>query len=392
MKQNKKKVKKYVLMAELMINDKVVPVTLATYDLIALQKYTAFCNGPEDLLKFMPNDDDFSVRNFLSKHLDLPLSKSNDPFCIKTSASSRAVKLRIIYKDDLDVLIIGKKNLSSRLYELVNISIDDCINNKIPEEKRLLLMHLYNKYYGTSLDKEVQKEISKHYNMDYEYDSRYAIAYRNKWMFIGLSRACCEAVVSDAFKDDRKRFELAFLIKDNTGNLLPMVSETQKNATVEKLDEILRRRKASPSYIRASIRSNAKRINEDIKPRKKETQKSSTICERSIIEYNKEYNKNSKGSHNRKLEEVIFLSEKIENLKMHLESLTNETKSLEKLLERGSFLESDESINARLNFNKAQVKAIKQEIIELEYELNELESNRAVYSDAGFVVEKDKDM
>ena len=82
MKQKKKK--KYVLSVDIIVDGKKVTIGLAGYDLVALQKYTAFCNGPEDLLKFMPNDDDFSVRNFLSKHLSLPLNKGNDPFSMRT--------------------------------------------------------------------------------------------------------------------------------------------------------------------------------------------------------------------------------------------------------------------------------------------------------------------
>lgn len=382
-----KKQKKYVLSVDIIVDGKKVTIGLAGYDLIALQKYTAFCNGPEDLLKFMPNDDDFSVRNFLSKHLSLSFNKGNDPFSIRTSDSKQAKKLRIIYKEDVDVLIAGKKSLSSRLYELVRLSIDDCVNNNISEEKKALLKYLYDKYYGPCLDKEIQKEINNHYNMDYEYDERYKIPYHNRWMFIALSHKCAEALIFDAFKDDRKRIELAFLLKDKTGDLLPTVSGEQKDAMIEKLDLSLRRRQSSPSYIRTSIKKSVRRFNNKIEPKEKPKVVASVVTERKIIEYNKSF---LKENYDCKLEEIIFLSEKIETLKLSLEASYNEVKKLEELLQHGSFLESDESIKRRLELAKDNVNTIKQKIRELEYELNELESDRVIYSDAGFVVEKDK--
>lgn len=383
-----KKQKKYVLSVDIIVDGKKVTIGLAGYDLIALQKYTAFCNGPEDLLKFMPNDDDFSVRNFLSKHLSLSLNKANDPFSIRTSDSKQAKKLRIIYKEDVDVLIAGKKSLSSRLYELVRLSIDDCVNN-ISEEKKALLKYLYDKYYGPCLDKEIQKEINNHYNMDYEYDERYKIPYHNRWMFIALSHKCAEALIFDAFKDDRKRIELAFLLKDKTGDLLPTVSGEQKDAMIEKLDLSLRRRQSSPSYIRTSIKKSVRRFNNKIEPKEKPKVVASVVTERKIIEYNKSY---LKENYDCKLEEIIFLSEKIETLKLSLETLMGEIRNLESLLKRGNFLESDESIKNRLRFSRAKADAVKRKIIELEYVLSELETDRAIYSDAGFVVEKDKGM
>ena len=384
-----KKQKKYVLSVDIIVEGKKVTIGLAGYDLVALQKYTAFCNGPEDLLKFMPNDDDFSVRNFLSKHLSLPLNKGNDPFSIRTSDSKQAKKLRIIYKEDVDVLIAGKKSLSSRLYELARLSIYDCVNNNISEEKKALLKYLYDKYYGTYLDKEIQKEINKHYNMDYEYDERYKIPYHNRWMFIALSHKCAEALVSDAFKDDRKRIELAFLLKDKTGDLLPTISEAQKDTMIEKLDLSLRSGRSSPFYIRSSIKQSVRRFNNKIEPKEKPRVAASVVTERNIIEYNKSY---LKEYYDCKLEEIIFLSEKIETLKLSLETLLGEIRNLESLLKRVNFLESDESIKSRLRFSRAEADAVKRKIIELEYVLSELETDRAIYSDAGFVVEKDKGM
>ncbi len=382
--------KRYFLTVDLEIDGKLTTVTLANYDLVALEKYTSFCSGPEDLLKYMPNDNSRSIRNYISKHIKKPINEDNDPFSIRTSESKNARKIRIIYNRDLDVLLAGQKALHLKINKNYGATIDDFINGNISLEKQETLKTMYDKFAGRNFNNAVSYLIEKRLNMDGEYDEKYLTPCKNRWMFIAISQSCMKALVKDAFKDDRKRIELAFLIKDNTGDLLPDMNYSDKERFLGNLESRLMSRKASPHFIRKSIRRNVEPliINElEVKQEmKKKKVNFSAITEEEIINYNKQ--RNGSGT----LGEIISLSEEILNLNLSLEVLLNKTKDIEDLFKTGSFLESDESIKKRLEFSKTQVNNLKKKIAQLEYELNELESGNATYSDAGFVIEKDKDM
>ena len=82
--------KKYFLSVDLVIDGKPVTVSLAEFDLMALEKYTSFCNNPDDLLMYMPNDEPFFVKNYLSTYIKRPITIDDDPFSIRTSKSKRA--------------------------------------------------------------------------------------------------------------------------------------------------------------------------------------------------------------------------------------------------------------------------------------------------------------
>lgn len=385
------KKKKYVLMVDLMINGKRNRVSLATYDLIALQKYTAFCNGPHDLLKFMPNDKDFSVRNFLELHIN---KDDHDSFSIRTSDSNKSKEIRTIYNNDADVLLVGMRTLEYRIENSFRLNIDDCVSGNIDNNIKDVLIELYEKFNGRNLARAIDDVMISKLDADGFYDKRYEVAARNRWMFIGLSPKCRRALVKDAFLDDRKRIELAFLLKDNTGDLLPSMDSHEKGTAIEKLNEVLARRKASSAYIRKSIRNNVLNLSLGLKSQMDvptKTTSPSVITEAEIIEYNK--NRFSEEKSDVLLERIIFISEKIENLKVTLEMLIQAEDELEKLLRQGSFLESDESIAQRLENAREQIKFKKREISVLEYELNELETGKTTFSDAGFLIqEKDKNM
>ena len=66
----KKQEKRYCLCVELIIDGKKELVCLAKYDLITLQKYTSFCSDAEELLKFMPEDDLISTKDYILKKLN----------------------------------------------------------------------------------------------------------------------------------------------------------------------------------------------------------------------------------------------------------------------------------------------------------------------------------
>lgn len=381
------KQKKYVLSVDLVINGKDVTVPLATYDLIALQKYTAFCNNPEDLLKFMPNDENFSVKNFLGKYIKSFKEGSSDPFSIRTSNSNKAKKVRIIYKKDADVLLANIGTLTNRIIDYFNVSINDCVSGNVDDKTQETLMELYQKFGGINLAEAIEDVKTAKLNMDGDYDERYEVPSRNRWMFIGLSPKCVSALVKDAFTDNRKRIELAFLLKDKTGNLLPSLTSYEKDKLIEKIDNNLKRRKASASYIRSSIKRNISNFRLELKiqnskPEENEKYEHIEITEEQIIDYNRQ---RLLKTENPVLERITDLSEKIEWFKRDLENLIDEEKSLER---QPNFMESDEVVMAI----KEQINLKKIEISQLEYELNELETGNVIFSDAGFVVGKGKNI
>ncbi len=387
--------KRYVLSVDLLIDGKVKTVCLASYDLIALEKYTSFCDGPKDLLKFMPNDTDFSVRNFLVSHIKQSENEGYDPFSIRTSESNKSRKIRIIYKKDVDVLLAGRNSLTERIEDFLYINIDDCIKGNIDSNKRKLLMLLYEKFRGRNFTNAVEDFRISKLNADSLYDFRYEIAMRNKWMLIGLSSRCAKALVKDAFLDDRKRIELAFILKDNTGDLLPSMSSDERSKAIEKLNDVLIKRRATSYYIRNSIKENTRRIgvpliNQNSESKKNKLYVPCKITEEKIMEYNR--SRLFKDKNNNTLEKIMDISEEIENLRQRLDVLIYEKNSLEILKKTGSFIEKDHEIIAKLKNVEEQISKIKKEIMKLEYELNEIENGRMIYTDGGFFIEKDKNM
>lgn len=378
--------KKYFLSVDLVIDGKPVTVSLAEFDLMALEKYTAFCNGPDDLLMYMPNDEPFFAKNYLSSHIKRPIAIDDDPFSIRTSKSKRAKKIKIIYKKDLDVLLAGKKALLSKMVKNYNLTINDCVNGNISKEEENALKYMYDKFAGRKFYNAVLDILERKLDVDHIYEEEYLIPKNNKWMFIALSSKCASALIEDAFKDDRKRIELAFFLKEKTGNLLPNISGSEIDALLEKLDNRISIRKASNPYIRRSIQNNLKIFNSKLNKTQEKQIKPSVITEDEIINYNKQRKMTPE------LNRVLYISEKVESLKLSLKTLIDEKEDLQELLKKGSFIESDESISKRLEFINQQVDKIKKQIAQLKYEMYELESGNMVYTDAEFVVEKGKDM
>lgn len=378
--------KKYFLSVDLVIDGKPVTVSLAEFDLMALEKYTAFCNVPDELLMYMPNDEPFFAKNYLTAHIKRPITIDDDPFSIRTSKSKRAKKIKIIYKKDLDVLLAGKKALLSKMVKNYNLTINDCVNGNISEEEENALKYMYEKFAGRKFYNAVLDILEKKLDVDNIYEEEYLIPKNKKWMFIALSNKCASALIEDAFKDDRKRIELAYFLKEKTGNLLPNISDSEIDALLEKLDNRIRIRKASSHYIRRNIENNLKTFNSKFITKKEKQIEPSVITEDEIINYNKQRKMTPE------LDRVLYISEKIESLNLSLKTLIDKKEDLEELLKKGSFIESDESIIKRLEFIKQQIDKIKKQIAQLEYEICELENGNMVYTDAGFVVEKGKDM
>lgn len=365
--------KKYYLMVDLKIEGKLTSIKLAEFDLQALEKYTSYCTGPSQLLEYMPDD----IKKFLFKYLDRYLTIENDPFSIRTSASNRGKKIKIIYNNDIDVLLSGKRALTSNIVNNLRFSIDDFINGNVDNKSIEVLKKLYN-YAGINFTKEVNEFLESKLNMDYGYNEKYEFAVKNRWSIIALSENCVKALVCDVMKDERKRVELAFLLKDNFGRLYQNL-ENEKDL-INRLKDKLNSRRASVYFIRKDIEKNVEPYIE-----KTNTEKMNfLVCDALRDEYQKRH------LGTLKFDKINSLNEKIEQIKLNLEVLKDKNKNMEKFTKM-AFDESDiKKVLNIINLNNKIIKELNEKLDEAEFELYLLEKGNAFFSDAGFMVYDDE--
>ena len=357
------KLKKYFLTVDLDISGIIKgPFIIANYDLISLQNYTAFCQNQDELLSFMPDGKNFSARRFLLEHIDKSV---DDPFAIRISDSKNSRKLKIIYKNDVDVLIANEDDLTKAIINNFSYSLEECSKGNIDKEKEEFLKTIYDKYASKNFSNTIGYIIDKKCNPDtYDYDGKYDFLIKKKWLFLALSEKSVRSLVKDVCKDDRKKIELGFLLKEKTGVLTKV---NNYDSIFEAVKINLNRYPIGPYIIRNGITSNLEALEKDLE-----------------LSYLNEDKSNEEIKNNMISEKVMELIEKIEELKRELEC---EQETLNK--NEGLFLkDSDE----RINNSKEYIKKLKNKIFSLEYELDLLQSNRAFYTDAGFIEEKEKDM
>ena len=378
--------KKYVLTVNLNVNGKSFLVPLASYDLITLEKYVSYCNNPSELLKFMPNDKTFSVRSYLMRYLNPNLSFDNDPFSIRTSRSKKSNKIKMVYNHDMDVLLANKKVLKDKLIGSFSISLDDCVFGNISKEDEEFLKQLYGKFAGKNFDYAKRILSCMKYNMDdpYKYDERYGVLFNNPWMFIAISSTCAQALVEDAFKDDRKRINFAFLVKQRTGNLLTDYSYSDVKALNESLEKQVCGRNNYASYVRNSIRRSVRKFMNENTPNEIVVNNPSKITEQEIIDYNKQRLSQDQDS---KEDNEFELMTHIEELRSCLFQKKDEEVNLQQSLKTGGFTQDKDFVTAQLNIVLSDIKDLEKKIQKLEYYLCELENHNMVYSDAGFIVD-----
>lgn len=378
--------KKYVLTVELNVNGKKFLVPLATHDLITLEKYVSFCTDPNELLKFMPNDKTFSVRSYLKRYLDAKLSFDNDPFSIRTSNSKRSNKIKMLYNSDMDVLLADKNVLCKKLINCFNISVNDCVSGNISKEDETFLKQLYGQFAGKNFDYAKHKVRCMKYNMDdpYKYDERYGVLFNNPWMFIAVSSTCAQALVEDVFKDDRKRINFAFLVKQRTGNLLTDYSYSNVKALNKNLEKQVCGRNNYASYVRNSIRRSVRKFMNENTPNEIVVNNPSKITEQEIIDYNKQRLSQDQDS---KEDNEFELMTHIEELRSCLFQKKDEEVNLQQSLKTGGFTQDKDFVTAQLNIVLSDIKDLEKKIQKLEYYLCELENHNMAYSDAGFIVD-----
>ena len=141
---------KYQLVVELKINNKVEKVSLSSGTLEGLLKYTAYCNNTCELIKFLPHDEDFSAREYIEKYLNKKNDKDYNPFSIRKKENINSRKIDILYKNDLDILLVNAVDLKNLIDENYSLSINDISSNNIPLKTDEFLEKIYNKFKNYS--------------------------------------------------------------------------------------------------------------------------------------------------------------------------------------------------------------------------------------------------
>lgn len=373
---------KYQLVVELKINNKVEKVSLSSGTLEGLLKYTAYCNNTCELIKFLPHDEDFSAREYIEKYLNKKNDKDYNPFSIRKKENINSRKIDILYKNDLDILLVNAVDLKNLIDENYSLSINDISSNNIPLKTDEFLEKIYNKFKNYSFVNAKNLLIEKNLDPDKMYDSRYEILKKKPHLSLALDDNCKMAFVKFIMKDELRKIEFSKMLKEDLNRKLLILSSNEFNERYEKLCKKVQLNKCSSSRIRDNIRCNIKKVfkEEQKAPLKV---KPYTITDDEILEYNKLREGNKKC-----YEPDIELLERINDLKHNLNDLSKKREKEELKLNNISFLETKEDIENNIKNIDDEISDIKIRLISLEYDCYLLHQNDNTYSDAGFIIDK----
>lgn len=373
---------KYQLVVELKINNKVEKVSLSSGTLEGLLKYTAYCNNTCELIKFLPHDEDFSAREYIEKYLNKKNDKDYNPFSIRKKENINSRKIDILYKNDLDILLVNAVDLKNLIDENYSLSINDISSNNIPLKTDEFLEKIYNKFKNYSFVNAKNLLIEKKLDPDKMYDSRYEILKKKPHLSLALDDNCKMAFVKFIMKDELRKIEFSKMLKEDLNRKLLILSSNEFNERYEKLCKKVQLNKCSSSRIRDNIRCNIKKV---FKEEKKSPLKVKpyTITDDEILEYNKLREGNKKC-----YEPDIELLERINDLKHNLNDLSKKREKEELKLNNISFLETKEDIENNIKNIDDEISDIKIRLISLEYDCYLLHQNDNTYSDAGFIIDK----
>lgn len=373
---------KYQLVVELKINNKVEKVSLSSGTLEGLLKYTAYCNNTCELIKFLPHDEDFSAREYIEKYLNKKNDKDYNPFSIRKKENINSRKIDILYKNDLDILLVNAVDLKNLIDENYSLSINDISSNNIPLKTDEFLEKIYNKFKNYSFVNAKNLLIEKKLDPDKMYDSRYEILKKKPHLSLALDDNCKITFVKFIMKDELRKIEFSKMLKEDLNKKLLILSSNEFNERYEKLCKKVQLNKCSSSRIRDNIRCNIKKV---FKEEKKSPLKVKpyTITDDEILEYNKLREGNKKC-----YEPDIELLERINDLKHNLNDLSKKREKEELKLNNISFLETKEDIENNIKNIDDEISDIKIRLISLEYDCYLLHQNDNTYSDAGFIIDK----
>lgn len=373
---------KYVLVVDLKIDGKVIRVPLSVGTLSGLLKYTAYCYNTDELIRFLPHDKDFSVRDYVETHLNKKTDESYNPFSIRKKENINSRKIDVLYKKDLDILLVKNEDLINLINNNYSLNINDISSGNIPLKIDMFLKEIYSKFKNYNLVNTKNLLIERKLDPDKIYDSRYEILRSKPYLSLALDDNCVRAFAKIIMKDEKKKLEfLKMLKKDLNRNLLTLNSD-ELDKRYKMLCERAQLNGCSSNQIRNNIRRNIKTISEmekstslNIKPY--------TITDDEILEYNKLRKNNS-----RRDELDIELVERINDFKQDLNRLYEKKKEEESKLNNLSFLETEEDIKNKLKIIDDEIYDIKIKLISLEYDYYSLQQNDSTYSDSSFIVDK----
>lgn len=356
--------KVYHLCVELTIDGQKQIITLAKGNLLALEKYTSFCNGPLELLRTMPDKETFSSKDFLDRYLT-DVNYNNDPFSIRTSNAKGSRKLPLLYKKDDDILFTNKEEIIENIRDNYKFKIEDVLSDRINEKTKNLLKELWSLFYETQSSKYFYDYIDKKLNPDKaaSFDKRYEIVLSNRWMILGLSKTFLEEFIKLIYKSPRKRIELLYYLKQNYSHIIPNIDSLEKQKRLGLLEKELSKKKINVSKIRKQINENLSEFNLSLIPPVPEK----TIEKPDIMPYQVTR------------EEIILYNEKRTDLTPIMERILKLSKELENLQRE---LLVTRSIEIK--------KKIEERIVQIEFEIYELENNRYCYTDNGELIKEDE--
>lgn len=375
---------KYVLAVDLKIKDEVKRVTLSSGTLEGLLKYTTYCVDEGELIKFLPHDDDFSVRTYIEKHLNKKNDSNYSPFSIRKQANLNSRKVDVLYKKDLDVLLVNKADLLKLIRDNYSLSINDISSGNIPSKIDVFLKKIYDKFKSYNLIKAKDLLIEKKLDPDKEYDSRFEILKSKPYLSLAINNYCLEIFARSVIKDDKKKLEFAKMLKEDLNKKLLVLSNEEFKERMTKIDNKAFLNGCSLIQIRNNMRKNIKFVEEvnDVKDNKKRDIKPYIVTDKEIIKYNEKRNNNRNDCLS------LELLEKIDDLERRLKTLYEERKIEENKLTRISFLETEKDIENKIKCINEEISNLKVKLASLKYDFDSLETGNYTYSDAGFIVDK----
>lgn len=375
---------KYVLAVDLKIKDEVKRVSLSSGTLEGLLKYTSYCVDEGELIKFLPHDDDFSVRTYIEKHLNKKNDSNYSPFSIRKQANLNSRKVDVLYKKDVDVLLVNKADLLKLIRDNYSLSINDISSGNIPSKIDVFLKKIYDKFKSYNLIKAKDLLIEKKLDPDKEYDSRFEILKSKPYLSLAINNYCLEIFARSVIKDDKKKLEFAKMLKEDLNKKLLVLSNEEFKERMTKIDNKAFLNGCSLIQIRNNMRKNIKFVEEvnDVKDNKKRDIKPYIVTDKEIIKYNEKRN----NSRNDCLS--LELLEKIDDLERRLKTLYEERKIEENKLTRISFLETEKDIENKIKCINEEISNLKVKLASLKYDFDSLETGNYTYSDAGFIVDK----
>ncbi len=357
--------KKYLLCLKIKKDGKNVYYELAEASLFALDKYTSFCIDDNELLWYMPNDEPVLAKDFLKKFFVGDYDASIE---VRTSLSPRAKTIPMLYKGDVDVLVVNSSELKETIKKLISFSIDDYENGTLSSEKISLLKKLYDEFVTEDIKRQMNYNKRKRLDPDKNPNLRYEKILDMGYLALGLLPENIELLVKKAASDYWYKRRLALFIKEHQGRL--MVPSIMVQDRLDYIKNGLELKKESNYYIRRQINGNVSTLKSSFKVVRKPSSRKPV---KHATDYNDEYLKRFKNDETGELNKEYYDAKREIEIEEEIKRLSFELKAARKV--------KDDELTDKLILK----------ISELRYELNSLQKGVLSYSDAGFIIDNSLD-